>query len=145
MAQKTGLIPQFTTAQINTKIAIDLIEFNNALIKSYKYIGEQIVNNARMNANFTDQTGNLRHSIGYKVYNNGRSIEENFQGSDEGMTAGKSIADELGKSTKGINLIVVAGMDYASYVEDRGYDVISGSILSKNQVDEYFKVFFIGL
>ena len=44
-----------------------------------------------------------------------------------GMKAGQSIAERVGKGTKGVALVVVAGMNYAAYVEAKGYNVLSSA------------------
>lgn len=45
----------------------------------------------------------------------------------EGSRQGIEYARSLARSSKGIMLIVVAGMDYASYVNSRGYDVMDSA------------------
>ncbi|MBR0291125.1 MAG: hypothetical protein IJQ79_03230 [Bacteroidales bacterium] len=69
-----------------------------------------------------DQTGNLRNSIGFIVMEDGRVVNRNFAstvpGGTLGTKAGESFAEELAsKYPKGYCLIIVAGMDYAAYVE----------------------------
>ena len=85
---------------------------------------------------FNDQTGNLRSSIGFIILYNGEVVHENFElsprGTDkqEGLAAGKRYAEEAGATVQtGWGIITVAGMEYASWVEARGYDVITGSTL----------------
>lgn len=73
---------------------------------------------------YLDQTGNLRSSIGYFVLNDGEIVKGEFSGTAEGIAAGRQ-ALELVKVKRGYQLIGVAGMDYASYVESKGYNVIS--------------------
>lgn len=85
-------------------------------------LGEKCVIEARTNGQYTDQTGNLRSSIGYVVVYNGGIVDGSSfntvaQGSD-GSTQGRELAEKLAKNyKKGYALIVVAGMNYASYVE----------------------------
>ena len=43
------------------------------------------------------------------------------------VKSGQSIAEKVGKETKGVALVVVAGMNYAAYVEARGYNVLSSA------------------
>lgn len=45
----------------------------------------------------------------------------------EGSRTGLEYARSLARSSKGLMLIVVAGMDYASYVNSRGYNVIDSA------------------
>lgn len=85
---------------------------------------------------FKDHTGNLRSSIGFVILKNGEPINQSFSESDKGtdretgMLKAMVVAKDLsGNFPKGFVLIVVAGMDYAAYVESKGYDVITGSSL----------------
>lgn len=79
---------------------------------------------------FNDQTGNLRASIGYIVLFNGVQLVEDFTGVADGIKQGREVAAKEGASyPKGFVLVIVAGMEYATYVEDLGYDVISGSTM----------------
>ena len=86
-----------------------------------------------------DRTGNLRSSIGCMMLENGRVISSSgFDsvsgpqgGGSEGSTEGKRYIEELAsKFPTGIVLIVVAGMDYAAYVEDmENKDVLASAEL----------------
>lgn len=70
-----------------------------------------------------DQTGNLRSSIGYVICHNGEIIGSSSFGiikkGAEGKKMGKEYAEELAKkyANNDYVLIIVAGMDYAVYVE----------------------------
>lgn len=99
-------------------------------------VGPKTVSNAREISTFLNQTGNLRSSMGFVLAKNGEIISsggfEAVAGKDnigtEGVRKGKQYAEELARSSgKGYVLIVVAGMDYAGYVEAKGYDVLTQS------------------
>lgn len=100
--------------------------------------GERCVNRVRdrdKDTSWIDQTGNLRSSIGYAVAEYGRKeleggFKEIAQGKD-GTQAAKDAIDRLiPLYTQTYALIVVAGMDYASYVEDmNGKDVLASTEL----------------
>jgi DNA-binding protein YbaB len=76
--------------------------------------------------NYIDNTGYLRGSIGYALYNNGTLVVEDYQGS--GQEAAKKTADEVAAQySDGIVAVIVAGADYAAAVESKGYDVLTGS------------------
>ena len=71
---------------------------------------------------WNDDTGNLRSSIGYVIMYDGVVRFENFQTCNgkgpDGATTAKSFAYEIAsRYPKGIALVIVAGMEYASYVE----------------------------
>ena len=106
------------------------------IIRNLAYVGEQCVNEARSKSGkqYTDQTGNLRGSTGYVIVEDGNIVQiGNFQqvksgseGPREGQAFARQIADQF---PKGICLIVVAGMKYASYVSAKGYNVLDSSEL----------------
>ena len=85
---------------------------------------------------FNDQTGNLRSSIGFILLYDGEIVHEDFELSPrgtekaEGLRVGREKAMEIAKENpEGWAIITVAGMEYASWVEAKGYDVITGSTL----------------
>ena len=98
-------------------------------------VGEQCIIEARNNGDYEDQTGNLRSSIGYAVLMNGQVIQsdcvDKIKNGDEGVTEGQKYLQSRVKkaSKKGIILIVTAGMNYAEYVEAKGYVVLSSAEL----------------
>lgn len=106
--------------------------YEQVIVRRLSYAGEQCVTQAREHGSYTDQTGNLRSSIGYVIVRNGVIISgSDFrvvkQGS-EGSSTGKALAEEItSKFSKGIALVVVAGMNYAGYVEAKGRDVLTSS------------------
>lgn len=91
-------------------------------------LGERVVKYSREHGSYTDQTGNLRNSIGYVVIQYGRVVKDGF-GSGEPQTKARAIALDTARSLDGNKtyLVWVAGMEYAKYVEAKGFDVISGS------------------
>ena len=93
-----------------------------------------------------DQTGNLRSSIGYAVYNYGiKQIESAFQivrNGNEGSSEGKKMISQLGSEySNAYALVVVAGMNYASNVEAlENKDVLASTELwAKSIVDARLK------
>lgn len=111
-----------------------------AIIEIFSYIGEEAIKAAREDhaLNWTDRTGNLRSSIGYMVTYNGKEVFTNGfiqttapEGNgNEGQTEGKRYIEGLkGTNTEGFALVVVAGMNYAEFVEAKGKDVLAGAEL----------------
>ena len=100
--------------------------------------GEYGVSIARKEGRYVDHTGNLRSSIGYVVADNGNVKREDFQkagvGTDQekGLSEAKRLAYEVAKQNHfGLVLIIVAGMDYAVYVENmENKDVLSNAVFS---------------
>lgn len=107
---------------------------NRAIIRTFQYIAERLVSEARLNGNYTDQTGNLRSSIGAIILQDGKVVKssgfEVVKGGSSGAKEGKSFAQSIGaRYPSGIALVVVAGKDYAAHVVARGLDVLNSAIL----------------
>lgn len=89
---------------------------------------------------FNNQTTRLRNSIGYVVSYNGKVKKSDFESyavsgeaDEEGRTLGRTFATQIASGLQGYALVCVAGADYGIYVEAKGYDVITGSILTLTQ------------
>lgn len=92
---------------------------------------------------FFDWTANLRSSIGYIIVYNGQVVNSDFEsaGGQEGVSEAKTFASSLIPQIppNTYAVICVAGMNYAAYVEAKGYDVITGgSILLTNELKKFF-------
>ena len=129
-----GIKPRFKQAEIRQRLDRFMDVIHNRIISRMQYLGEQCVTHARLipkDVGFEDQTGNLRSSIGYMIFNNGNSMTENYEqvaGGTEGMERGRALAREAGrKFPKGFLLVVTAGMDYAIHVESKGRDVLASA------------------
>lgn len=104
-------------------------EYDRKAVTWLASLGERVVKYAREHGNYTDHTGNLRNSIGYVVVQYGQVQRESFVGGDEPRQKAKSYALEVTRSLSPNKtyLVWVAGMEYARYVEAKGYDVLQGS------------------
>lgn len=113
-------------------------------IRALSKLGEQCVTKIRDRAgdkSWYDQTGNLRSSVGYVIAHNKNIIQYSTfnqvkQGS-EGVKTGKDLAKELAKRySNNYVLIVVAGMNYAEFVEamDNKDVLTSTELWAKEQV-----------
>jgi hypothetical protein len=113
-------------------------------IRALSKLGEQCVTKIRDRAgdkSWYDQTGNLRSSVGYVIAHNKNIIQYSAfnqvkQGS-EGVKTGKDLAEELAKKySNNYVLIVVAGMNYAEFVEamDNKDVIASTELWVKEQV-----------
>lgn len=113
------------------------------MIMYLSYIGDKMTTHARTitrghaTGGFDDQTNNLRSSIGFRILKDGNPVKDGGfktegDGKDgnggEGKTAAQNalnnFTDDPRISTDGWTLIVVAGMNYAKHVEDKGYNVL---------------------
>lgn len=122
------------TAEIDRYITGRVEAIKKALVYNLCAVGEQVLNAARLTNSYKDQTGNLRSSIGYVVAVDGEIVQmssfDTVKEGREGSRGGKEYAMQLVRDfPHGIVLIVVAGMNYASYVSAKGYDVLDSSEL----------------
>jgi hypothetical protein len=93
-------------------------------------VAEQVINKARKEKTYQDQTGNLRNSTGYILVENSKDVKEDF-GSGEGAKIGKKIALENKSNNKNeVQLIIDSGMEYSIEVESKGYKVLSFALPS---------------
>jgi len=123
-----GLIPRFTMRDINARIDRFKKEKTRKMFEVLSYIGIESVKFAKKNHTYQDQSGSLTSSIGYAIIVDG-SIDKASMMAEESAT----LVEELSKQyTKGMVLVVVAGMEYAAAVESKGYDVITGSSMFAN-------------
>ena len=100
--------------------------------------GEILMQTAITDGNYQDQTGNLRNSIGYVVMYDGKVIRENFGQGLGGQTAQQKAYEHA--PNQGIILVVVAGMNYAGYVESKGFNVLtSAQQIAKSLIPQLLK------
>ena len=119
---------------VNAAVLRQVLLMKQSLYNTLARVGEECVSYARTNGSYMDQTGNLRSSVGYAVIDNGTvksksgfgTVKQGAEGSSQGKDFLREIISQQGK---GLVLIVVAGMNYATYVEAKSYDVISGAEL----------------
>lgn len=124
-------------AEIERMLETHVERLTEALVYNLCAIGEQVLIAARSTNSYKDQTGNLRSSVGYVVAIDGEVVRmSDFDPSDRGtdkttgQNTGKAYAQKLIEQyPKGIVLLVVAGMNYASYVSAKGLDVLDSSEL----------------
>ena len=107
-------------------------EYDRKAVEWLSVLGERVVKYAREHGSYTDRTGNLRNSIGYVVVQYGRIVTEDFSiGSGHGEAKTQARAYALGVArnlpANKTYLVWVAGMEYAKYVEAKGFDVLEGS------------------
>lgn len=121
-----GITPMFGDDAIGAQVRLFQKRLEEAAIFLLKYLGEELTKYAKDKHNYTDRTGNLTNSIGYAVVRNGEIIDfggavQQGEGADHALKVAMKMAETLSNS---FSLIIVAGMNYAAYVEARGYNVI---------------------
>ena len=108
--------------------------FRQDCLNNLKYVGEQAVNEARSSHRYRNQTGNLQSSIGYCVLEDGKVIfggQDSFEvvnNGTQGLKEGRAFLQRLiSEHSSGLVLIVVAGMEYAAYVEAKNLNVLDSA------------------
>lgn len=127
--------PNFTKDDVRKRFDAFLNEIEKKQVAQLQRLGEMCLVEARTNKGYMMQTGALLSSTGYEVFVDGVAIHSQFDAAsgaesnaaETGIKSGQSIAETIGKGTKGIALVVVAGMNYAAYVEAKGYNVLSSA------------------
>ena len=127
--------PNFTKDDVRKRFDAFLNEIEKKQIVRLQRLGEMCLVEARTNKGYMMQTGALLSSTGYEVFVDGVAIHSQFDAAsgaesnaaETGIKSGQNIAETIGKGTKGIALVVVAGMNYAAYVEAKGYNVLSSA------------------
>jgi hypothetical protein len=142
---------------VTDEITKAMQDLHNRIIRDLSFAGESAVKKARLIVTaggggsvyppYTVQTGNLVSSVGYALVYDGQVIRtSSFDAvpgpegdGTEGSTKGRAYVKELAmRYPQGYALILVAGMHYASYVQEIHHrDVlISGSLVAEQLVNE---------
>lgn len=120
---------------IHDAILKEIERVNILTIRALSRLGEECVIEARGRSpeeSWIDRSGNLRSSIGYVIASEGRIIKYSdftvVKNGTEGPEAGKTLTEEIAKKYRsGYVLVVVAGMNYAEYVEAMDNKVVLAS------------------
>ena len=99
-------------------------------------MGEELVARARETRTYADVTGRLSASIGYGIVSDGVLVRTGGFLGGEGESAGLAVLEEVSSSVPSgtTALVLVAGMDYALYVERSGRVVLDGAYHDVNKV-----------
>ena len=131
-------------ADVESYLQDQLAKREKSIIKTLNFVGITCINEARTNGDYIDQTGNLRSSIGYAIIQNGvvvnQSRFEQVKDGKEGKKEGAELlSDLIGRNTQGIVLVVVAGMNYAAYVETNRNVITSAELLAEDLVPKLLR------
>ena len=133
-----GIEPKFDIDEIFKRVQEKVNAITAGVEEAMMKTCLEIVSNAKQLNTYEDQTNNLRSSIGYIIYSKGEKIAEHFaqggagsKGSGTtGINSGKKAAESAAKDfPEDLVGVIVAGEDYALYVESKGYDVLTGPCL----------------
>lgn len=143
-----GIVANFTKNDVQKRFDAFLKVVEQKQIERLQKLGEMCVIEARNNKGYMMQTGALLSSTGYEIFVDGIAIHNNFESANGaesgaatiGVQSGQMLAEKVGKGTKGIALVVVAGMSYAAYVEAKGLNVLSSAEhLAERELPEMLK------
>lgn len=113
-------------SHINTYIDGFVARVANRCVEAYEKAGDMVVAHAKETGNYSDHTTHLRSSVGYIVALDGAIIKQGGFGNNQGGTTGLEVAKKF-ITGEGLELIVVAGMHYARYVEAKNYNVLTSA------------------
>lgn len=109
-------------------------EIKQATRNAMHRCGEEYVETARESGSYKNRTGNLRNSNSYQVLEDGKVIDE---------AIGHPQTAEMFKNQEmegDVTLVAGTGMDYASHVQRKGYDVTdSGQLAAENEARRLLK------
>lgn len=146
-----GITQTTPMSEIDAHIEQQIERTVDDIIYNLQYVGERVINHARNlpsikpegmkrrqipphQPNYIDWSANLRSSIGYVISMDGKIVYQSdfavIKNGDSGAKSGIQYAKEIVRQfPEGFALIVVAGMEYASYVTAKGYDVLDSAEL----------------
>lgn len=129
-----GLIRQFGDGYITKQVQYFQQQVELAMKLLLQEFGEELVAFAKDTHTYTDRTGNLTNSISYAIVRHKEILYYNEVQREEANAAALKLAMKMAESlSDAYSLIVVAGMNYAAFVESRGYNVILPAELKAKQ------------
>ena len=129
-----GLIRQFGDGYIAKQVQYFQQQVELAMKLLLQEFGEELVAFAKDTHTYTDRTGNLTNSISYAIVRKKEILYYNEVQREEANAAALKVAMKMAENlSDAYSLIVVAGMNYAAFVESRGYNVILPAELKAKQ------------
>ena len=141
-----GIVAKYSNSEINGLLEQWIENIVNSAVQALGSLGVKCVNYAREipdpehgGNGFTDHTGNLRSSIGFKIFVGKNIVREDYKqvlGGSEGMEKGRALADSVGADNldNQVMLVITAGMEYAIHLESLyKRDVIASAELLAEQ------------
>ncbi|MBQ0161079.1 MAG: hypothetical protein KBT28_10745 [Bacteroidales bacterium] len=110
---------------VDKKVKQMQARFEKALLLVLNQLGQELVTCARDMHTYKDQTGNLTNSMNYVIVKGKNIVSMGANGAGTGAEEAETLLRKLAlKTTSNYTLIVVAGMNYAAYVQAKGYNVL---------------------
>jgi hypothetical protein len=133
----TQITPQ---SEIEAYLKQQVERRNQAILYKLASIAEQVANFAKETRGYTDRTGNLVSSTGYVLVQDAKVISGKFESAlkgESGAKQGEAFAAEIAATLpQGIGFVIVAGMNYAAYVEAKGFNVLAISEIKAQKLVE---------
>lgn len=125
MALKSLYNPKVALAELQALQEIEYLMLLKDLIVEGNRFTKEAVSQVQDHSKNTyiDDTGDLRRSIAIYIFRNGTLIYTNERGNAQENR--QIIADEVVLTNNGFDMVAIAGMIYASWVESKGYNVIT--------------------
>lgn len=118
-------------------------KLHHEIVTEMQRIGESYINEGRRATDYSglkryeNHTNNLRNAHSFRIYRDGQKVTDHM-GEINGMANPTDAMFEEKVKGDGYELIVGDGMDYASHVEGKGYNVsTSGFMLVERKVEEF--------
>ncbi|WP_114937575.1 hypothetical protein [Mucilaginibacter endophyticus] len=125
-----SITANFNPGDVSSYIQQETDKWFSSLIEPFRVTGRDLVDRARAQTKaiggWGNITWNLRSSIGYLIMYNGEVVETYFpvlETGAEGSETGENYAREIAllvNEGEGVQLVIVAGMEYALLVERQG-------------------------
>ncbi len=127
---------------IRKAIRMEIEETRFKMVEALKRLAEEVVKHVKdpNRKRWTDQTSNLKSSIGYCILDNGKPLlKPVFKTEDDakdGEREGRKFMEQvIAENPTGLVFIMVAGMPYAKYVEAMNLDVFdSAEMLAEKMI-----------
>ena len=137
-----ALKSDYNASQTEQELKNAVEAIGHKIVEYMHYAGETFIINARQQPGdhaqgfYKDDTGALRKSVQYLIFHDGELIESS---ESENSIANRSEVQELIKPGC-FQLIGIAGMNYASIVESKGFNVITNQqMICFDELDGYMK------
>lgn len=126
-AKLTGLDEMKKLIQTNIKEAIVEAGEEAVLIQKEQNISQK--------KTYQNHTFNLRNAPGYSVIIDGKEVARNVPTDSSHADAKAKTNKTLDQADKtGTGLILADGMEYASFVQAKGFDVVDSGLLHANKI-----------
>ena len=97
--------------------------------------GEEAIKVQKVESDYLNHTFNLRNAPGYAVTIKGKEVARKVPADSSHVDAKKKTEKTLDQADKtGTGLIFADGMEYASFVSAKGYDVVDSRLLHADKI-----------